>query len=101
MKSEARKASAKPKIRIVYVTSSEYKQQENDVFVRHCMIDADNAVRDIFEFDIRPVPIQEILNVDLKVMVSAEAVSAYRQVASWSMLVLSFLTTGMCPTRVG
>ena len=80
MKSEAKKAGAKQKIRIVYVTSSEYKQQENEVFVKHCMLDADNKVRDIFEFDIRRVPIQEILNVDLKVMVSAEAVSAYSQV---------------------
>lgn len=80
MKFEDRNAATKQKIRIVYVTSSAHKKEENDVFVKHSMLDADNAVRDIFEFDIRPVPIQEILNVDLKVMVSAEAVSAYSQV---------------------
>ena len=52
----------------------------NAVFVEHCMLNNDTPVRDIFEFDIRPVPIQEILNVDLRVMVSAEVVSAYSQV---------------------
>ena len=68
-----------PKIRIVYVTSSLHKKEENDIFVKHCMLNGDTPVRELFEFDIRPVPIQEILNVDLKVMVSAEVVSAYSQ----------------------
>ena len=72
--------ATKQKIRIVYVTSSKYKKEENAVFVEHCMLNSDTPVRELFEFDIRPVPIQEILNVDLKVMVSAEVVSAYSQV---------------------
>ena len=72
--------AAKQKIRIVYVTSSLYKKQENAIFVEHCMLNSNTPVRELFEFDVRPVPIQEILNVDLKVMVSAEVVSAYSQV---------------------
>jgi inosine/xanthosine triphosphate pyrophosphatase family protein len=37
-------------------------------------------VEDLFEFEIRRVPIQEILDVDLSAMVSAEVASAYAQV---------------------
>ena len=66
-------------IRIVYVTSSTFKKEENAVFATQCTMDDGTPVRDLFEFDIRPVPIQEILNVDLSVMVSAEVVSAYSQ----------------------
>lgn len=65
--------------RIVYVTSSQYKREENEIFGSCCKLDDGCAVKDLFEFDIREVPIQEILNVDLKVMVSAEVVSAYSQ----------------------
>ena len=71
--------TTKRKIRVVYVTSSRYKKDENAVFVEHCMLNSKTPVRELFEFDIRPVPIQEILNVDLKVMVAAEVVSAYSQ----------------------
>ena len=69
----------KQKIRVVYVTSSEYKREENALFVEHCKLGDGKRVQDVFEFDIRPVPIQEILNVDLAVMVQAEVVSAYSQ----------------------
>jgi inosine/xanthosine triphosphate pyrophosphatase family protein len=67
------------KIRIVYVTSSKFKKEENDAFVHECVLSDGQRVEELFEFDIRPVPIQEILNVDLSVMVSAEVVSAYSQ----------------------
>ena len=67
------------KIRITYVTSSTFKKEENAAFVRECKLPDGQRVADLFEFDIRPVPIQEILNVDLSVMVSAEVVSAYSQ----------------------
>lgn len=67
------------KIRITYVTSSRFKREENEVFVHECTLADGRRVADLFEFDIRPVPIQEILNVDLSVMVSAEVVSAYSQ----------------------
>jgi len=67
------------KIRITYVTSSTFKKEENDVFIRECALPDGRRVVDLFDFDVRPVPIQEILNVDLSVMVSAEVVSAYSQ----------------------
>lgn len=67
------------KITIVYVTSSRFKKEENEIFQRECALEDGRAIRDVFDFDIRPVPIQEILNVDLSVMVSAEVVSAYSQ----------------------
>jgi inosine/xanthosine triphosphate pyrophosphatase family protein len=71
--------AAKRKISVVYVTSSKFKKEENEAFVRECALSDGRRVDDVFEFDIRPVPIQEILNVDLSVMVSAEVVSAYSQ----------------------
>ena len=71
--------SSKSKIIIVYVTSSRFKQEENDVFQKECFLEDGRAISDVFEYDIRPVPFQEILNVDLSVMVSAEVVSAYSQ----------------------
>jgi inosine/xanthosine triphosphate pyrophosphatase family protein len=61
------------------VTSSKFKKEENDAFLRECTLSDGRRINDVFEFDIRPVPIQEILNVDLAVMVSAEVVSAYSQ----------------------
>ncbi|HLJ48978.1 MAG TPA: non-canonical purine NTP pyrophosphatase [Bryobacteraceae bacterium] len=71
--------ATKSRIRIVYVTSSKFKKEENETFLRECSLANGTRVDDVFEFDIRPVPIQEILNVDLSVMVSAEVVSAYSQ----------------------
>ncbi len=69
----------KNKISVVYVTSSEFKREENQAFVQECVLTDGRRVNEVFEFDIRPVPIQEILNVELSVMVSAEVVSAYSQ----------------------
>ncbi len=69
----------KNRIRVVYVTSSKFKKEENEAFIRECSLANGARIGDVFEFDIRPVPIQEILNVDLLVMVSAEVVSAYSQ----------------------
>src|ERR1035441_10052940 len=71
--------ATKNRIRIVYVTSSKFKKEENETFLRECSLGNGARIDDVFEFDIRPVPIQEILNVDLSVMVSAEVVSAYSQ----------------------
>ena len=67
------------KIKVVYVTGSSYKKEENEVFTKECKLSDGRLVQDVFEFDIRPVPIQEILDVDLAVMVSAEVVAAYSQ----------------------
>ena len=58
----------KNRIRVVYVTSSKFKKEENEAFIRECMIENGARIDDVFEFDIRPVPIQEILNVDLSVI---------------------------------
>jgi inosine/xanthosine triphosphate pyrophosphatase family protein len=63
----------------VYVTSSKFKKEENGIFIRECTLANGARIDDVFEFDVWPVPIQEILNVDLAVMVSAEVVSAYSQ----------------------
>jgi inosine/xanthosine triphosphate pyrophosphatase family protein len=71
--------ATKNRIRIVYVTSSKFKKEENETFLRECSLASGTRIDEVFEFDIRPVPIQEILNVDLSVMVSAEVVSAYSQ----------------------
>jgi len=71
--------ATKSKIRVVYVTGSSFKKEENAVFLDQCSLDDGTPVREVFDFDIRPVPIQEILNVDLRVMVSEEVVSAYSQ----------------------
>lgn len=68
------------KIRILYVTSSLFKAEENRVFCRECTLSDGRSVQDVFEFEIRAVPIHEILEVDLCTMVMAEATSAYSQV---------------------
>lgn len=66
-------------IRIVYVTSSKFKQEENEAFLAECVLPDGRRINEVCDFDIRPVPIQEILNVDLAVMVAAEVVAAYSQ----------------------
>lgn len=71
--------ATKHRITVVYVTNSKFKKEENEAFLRECVLSDGRRIDDVFEFDIRPVPIQEILNVDLTVMVSAEVVSAYRE----------------------
>lgn len=60
------------KIRVVYVTSSRFKQEENKAFLNESRLPDGRRVEEIFEFDIREVPIQETLHVDLSAMVSAE-----------------------------
>jgi len=67
-------------IRIVYVTSSDYKRAENEAF-RTVQRLADGAlVGDGFDFDLRTVRVQEILHVDIEAMVREEVKSAYRNV---------------------
>jgi inosine/xanthosine triphosphate pyrophosphatase family protein len=67
------------KIRIVYVTSSEFKRQENDVFVSTCALDDGTPVRDSFEFEITSVPIKEMLEVEIDTMVMDEVTKAYSE----------------------
>ena len=66
-------------MRIVYVTSSAYKAEENRVFTEHCLLKDGNKVADHFHFEIRSLPIKEFLEADLRVMVQAEVVEAYSQ----------------------
>lgn len=68
------------KIKIVYVTSSQFKIEENKVFVANCRLANGTRVKDLFEFEIQKVPIMEILEVDLLVMVQAEVTNAYSQI---------------------
>lgn len=71
---------SKSKQKVVYVTSSQFKREENDTFVQHCKLSDGTLVQDSFEFDLRNVPIKEILEVDLRVMVSAEVTKAYAHI---------------------
>src|SRR5687767_15966820 len=70
---------AHKKMKIVYVTSSSFKEEENKVFLANCLLDR-TPVKDLFEFEIRKVPITEMLEVDLRVMVQAEVTNAYSQI---------------------
>lgn len=69
--------AGREKIRIVYVTKSPYKKEENNLFKQFCFLNDGRIVGDVFDFDIRAHEIQEILDVNLSVMVSAEVVKAY------------------------
>ena len=72
--------SIKKRTKIVYVTSSRFKEEENKVFVANCKLANGSSVKDMFEFEIRKVPITEMLEVDLCVMVQAEVTNAYSQI---------------------
>ncbi len=74
-----RKLAVRPK-KITYVTSSDHKMAEKDVFVKHCRLADGSVVEDLFEFDIRPVAIKEVLEVDLRAMVRAEVKEAYSKI---------------------
>ena len=63
---------------VVYVTSSHFKAEENRIFQENCDLEG-TPIRDLFEFNIRAVPIVELLEVDLCVMVQAEVTKAYSQ----------------------
>ena len=65
---------------ITYVTSSEFKIQENREFSSACRLRDGSYVKDNFKFEYRCVPIKEILEVDLAVMVTEEAVKAYSEI---------------------
>ena len=72
--------SSTQKTTINYVTSSEYKVRENEVLVKHGLLEDGTPIADLFEFRIRRVPIKEVLEVNLKVLVMAEATKAYSQI---------------------
>jgi len=68
------------KIKVAYVTSSDFKKQENEVFIDNCLLDDGTPVKDIFDFEIRKENIKELLEVDLNIMVQAEVIQAYSQI---------------------
>lgn len=68
------------KIHIVYVTSSPFKSKENEVFLDNCLLTDGTPVRDKFEFEIRSVPIKEILEVRIETMVMEEVTKAYSEI---------------------
>lgn len=70
----------KSKLRVVYVTSSDFKVEENGVFVQACSLRDGRPIHEVFSFEIRKVPILESLEVDLQVMVQAEVINAYAQI---------------------
>lgn len=62
---------------IVYVTGSEYKRAENAIFVEHATLSDGQPVKEVADFEIRPVEIKETLEISIAKMVLAEAKSAY------------------------
>lgn len=68
------------KIKVIYVTSSEFKISENEIFSKHCKLHDATLVCDAFIFDIRKVPIKEVLEVDINTMVMAEVTKAYSEI---------------------
>src|SRR5688500_10130808 len=69
-----------PKTKIVYVTSSKFKEEENKVFRDRCKLPNGRLVRDVFEFEIRKVQIKEVLEVELPIIVQAVVTQAYSQI---------------------
>lgn len=63
--------------RVVYVTSSDYKRAENQLFVQHVRLSDGTPVASVFRFDLRPVRIQETLEIRITEMVRAEVKHAY------------------------
>jgi XTP/dITP diphosphohydrolase len=72
--------AARAKIPIVYVTSNQYKIEENRLLVQHGTLSGGEAIADVFEFEILELPIKEVLEVDLSAMVTSEATEAYSQI---------------------
>jgi XTP/dITP diphosphohydrolase len=68
-----------PKIKIIYVTKSEFKIKENIAFARTCQLHDGRLVGDVFDFVIQSVDIKEVLDVELTEIVSAEVKQAYRK----------------------
>lgn len=64
---------------VVYVTKSSFKEEENRIFRAKAVLQDGSRVADLFAFEIRNVPIKEILEVDLQVMVQDEVVKAYSE----------------------
>ena len=67
-------------IRINYVTSSKFKQQEILEFVENCSLTDGTPIKGNFEFRLYPNPIHERLEVDIETMVKFEVKEAYSKI---------------------
>jgi XTP/dITP diphosphohydrolase len=65
------------RIVVQYVTSSDFKVQENEEFQKVGKLSDGTPVTELFDFHIRRVQIKEILETDLRTMVMAEVTEAY------------------------
>src|SRR5438477_258837 len=63
------------KTKIVYVTSSDFKVKENEIFAETVSLDGGGIVGDVFDFEIRKLNIKEVLEINLEAMVMAEVVN--------------------------
>ena len=68
------------KLKVVYVTSSDFKVAENKAFVSAYELEKGKPVESLFDFEIRRVHIKEVLEIDLNSMVLAEVTAAYSQI---------------------
>lgn len=66
--------------KVIYVTSSKFKQQENAAFCKVAKLCDGTPISALFEFEFRPQTITEMLEVDLQVLVSNEVTKAYQQI---------------------
>lgn len=71
---------AKHRRALVYVTASQYKQEENMEFMRSCHLDDGTPVSDIASFEFAEKPVLQILEVDIAKMVEAGVIKAYTQI---------------------
>jgi XTP/dITP diphosphohydrolase len=67
-------------IKVVYVTSSKFKRDENRAFSRVAKLSDGSPVASAFQFEFRPVAITEMLEVDLRLLVANEVTKAYQQI---------------------
>lgn len=66
-------------IEVNYVTSSPYKREEIEVFLRSTEMADGRLASEVFEFRIRELAIKEHLEIDIATMVMAEVSNAYSQ----------------------
>lgn len=65
---------------LTYVTSSSYKQEENEIFARLCKLADGRLVSDCFSFRYESQSIPERLEIDLESLVKEEAFEAYKRI---------------------
>ena len=66
---EELKGVSMPKRTVNYVTSNEHKAEELAIIERECTLSDGTPIRDLFDFQIRRLPILETLEIDIRVMV--------------------------------